>query len=268
MKCHLEDDERGQDARSSHRRHTCYGELGGRVRHGVRPPTSAAVLEMPVAPGVWAPDAADLAALGSAGRVLVEALLARYDFAPVEGRVSSSRRAMRPMRWRRCAPRNNPTSSRSDMEMQWSKPRGAARATACGEAMKPRATAATPDPRHVRWLDKWGNPAEGFTRDLLAIRRSRAPRRTRRRSWPTVRRAVWGNSDRFRIPSAAELFDGITFESCGVVRDGWHDDDFPLEAALRRSRRIGSTWPRFGRASRWGLRRLPTTSRCSRRISR
>jgi hypothetical protein len=35
------------------------------------------------------------------------------------------------------------------------------------------------------------------------------------------------------VPSAAELFDGITFESCGVVRDGWHQDAFPLAAALR-----------------------------------
>ena len=54
-------------------------------RHGVRPATSAAVLAMPVAAGVWAPDAADLAALGAAGRALVAELLSRYDFAAVEG---------------------------------------------------------------------------------------------------------------------------------------------------------------------------------------
>jgi hypothetical protein len=56
-------------------------------RHGVRPATSAAVLAMPVAAGAWAPDPADLAALGTAGRVLVEALLARYDLGPIEGYV-------------------------------------------------------------------------------------------------------------------------------------------------------------------------------------
>jgi hypothetical protein len=40
-----------------------------------------------VAAGVWAPDPADLAALGTAGRVLVASLMSRYDFAPVEGYV-------------------------------------------------------------------------------------------------------------------------------------------------------------------------------------
>jgi hypothetical protein len=54
-------------------------------RHGVRPAMSAAVLEMPVPVGSWAPQPADLAALGAAGRALVEALLSRYDFRAVEG---------------------------------------------------------------------------------------------------------------------------------------------------------------------------------------
>ena len=40
---------------------------------------------MPVAAGVWAPEAADLAALGAAGRALVAELLSRDDFRAVEG---------------------------------------------------------------------------------------------------------------------------------------------------------------------------------------
>ena len=54
-------------------------------RHGVRPSTSAAVLEMPAPTGMWAPRPADVAVLGTAGRGLVELLLSRYDFAAVEG---------------------------------------------------------------------------------------------------------------------------------------------------------------------------------------
>jgi hypothetical protein len=54
-------------------------------RHGVRPATSAAVLEMPMPAGAWAPEATDLAALGVAGRRLIAAVLARYEVALVEG---------------------------------------------------------------------------------------------------------------------------------------------------------------------------------------
>jgi hypothetical protein len=54
-------------------------------RHGKRPAMSAVVLEMPVPVGSWAPDAADLAALGAAGRALVAAVVARHELAPVEG---------------------------------------------------------------------------------------------------------------------------------------------------------------------------------------
>ena len=70
-----------------------------------------------------------------------------------------------------------------------------------------------PDPRHVRWLDKWGDPTEGFTRDLFGDPAFESPEAARA-AWPAVRRAVWGNLHRFRVPSAAELFDEITFESC------------------------------------------------------
>ena len=89
-------------------------------RHGVRPPTSAAVLEMPAAAGVWAPDAADLAALGTAGRVLVEALLARYDLAPVEGRVLvEAGHAADALATVRAAEQPDIITQR--LEMQWSK---------------------------------------------------------------------------------------------------------------------------------------------------
>lgn len=43
---------------------------------------------------------------------------------------------------------------------------------------------------------------------------------------------MWGNTHRFRVPSAAELFDQITFTSVDTVRSGWYQDDFPLAAAL------------------------------------
>ncbi len=56
-------------------------------RHGARPATSAAVLEMPAPTGSWTPDPADLDALGTAGRRLVQAVLARYELALVEGAV-------------------------------------------------------------------------------------------------------------------------------------------------------------------------------------
>jgi hypothetical protein len=97
--------------------------------------------------------------------------------------------------------------------------------------MRVKATTTRPDARHVRWLDKWGDPTEGFTRDLFGDPAFDSPEAARA-AWPAVRRAVWGNYHRFRTPSAAELFDGITFESVGVVRDEWHADVFPLAEAL------------------------------------
>jgi hypothetical protein len=80
-------------------------------------------------------------------------------------------------------------------------------------------------------LDKWGDPTEGFTRDLFGDPAFET-QTDARRAWPAVRRAVWGNAHRFTTPSAAELFDGITFVSVGVTRSGWHQDNFPLNAAL------------------------------------
>jgi hypothetical protein len=97
--------------------------------------------------------------------------------------------------------------------------------------MRVKATTTRPDPRHVRWLDKWGDAAANFTRDLFGDPAFESVDAARV-AWPACRRAVWGNLHRFRVPSAAELFDGITFESCGVVRDGWHADVFPLAEAL------------------------------------
>jgi hypothetical protein len=43
--------------------------------------------------------------------------------------------------------------------------------------MRLKTTAAAPDPRHLRWLGKWGDSTEFFTLTCLAIRRSRARRR-------------------------------------------------------------------------------------------
>jgi hypothetical protein len=64
----------------------CYGELGVRVAMPAdRRSTSAAALEIPVAGSGWAPHPVDLAALGTAGRAVVKALLAWYDFAALEG---------------------------------------------------------------------------------------------------------------------------------------------------------------------------------------
>src|SRR5918995_3164475 len=88
-------------------------------RHGVRPATSSAV-EMPVPTGSWRPDAADLAALGTAGRVLVEALLSRYDFAAVEGCVLlEAGHAADALAAVRAAEQPDIIAQR--LEMQWSK---------------------------------------------------------------------------------------------------------------------------------------------------
>jgi hypothetical protein len=89
-------------------------------RHGVRPATSAAVLEMPVPTRSWAPDAADLAALGTAGRVLVASLMSRYDFAPVEGYVLlEAGHAADALAAVRAA--EQPDSITQRLEMAWSK---------------------------------------------------------------------------------------------------------------------------------------------------
>ena len=89
-------------------------------RHGVRPATSAAVLELPAPVGPWAPTTADLAALGASGRVLVEALLSRYDFAPVEGCVLlEAGHAADALATVRAAAQ--PDVSTQRLEMQWSK---------------------------------------------------------------------------------------------------------------------------------------------------
>jgi hypothetical protein len=61
---------------------------------------------------------------------------------------------------------------------------------------------------HVRWLDKWGDATDGFTQDLFGDPAFESPEAARA-AWPMCRRAVWGNHHRFRVPSAAELFDGI-----------------------------------------------------------
>ena len=132
--------------------------------------------------------------------------------------------------------------------------------------MRLKATAAAPDPRHVRWLDKWGDPTEGFTRDLFgdpAFENREAARRA-----ASVPALVWGNAHRFTAPSAAELFDQITFTSVDTVRSGWYQDDFPLAAALTALAEDRQMWPRFGRAIPRAQRRLPTTWNSSRRISR
>jgi hypothetical protein len=57
-------------------------------RHGPRPPTLAAVVELPT-PGAaaWTPSADDLAELGPAGRVFVEMIVGRFDVGLVEGRL-------------------------------------------------------------------------------------------------------------------------------------------------------------------------------------
>ena len=97
--------------------------------------------------------------------------------------------------------------------------------------MRLKATTAAPDPRHVRWLDKWGDSNAFFMRTLFGDPAFESPEAARA-AWPACRRAVWGNTHHFRVPSAAELFDSVTFESCGVVREGWNKDDFPLDEAL------------------------------------
>ena len=97
--------------------------------------------------------------------------------------------------------------------------------------MRLKTTAAAPDPRHLRWLGKWGDSTEFLTLDLFgdpAFESAAAARA----AWPLCRRAVWGNHHRFRTPEAAELIDAITFLSVGTVRSGWYQDDFPLAAAL------------------------------------
>jgi hypothetical protein len=89
-------------------------------RHGPRPTSPAGVLAMPVAAGVWAPDAADLEALETAGRVLVQALLVRYDFAPVEGLVLlEAAHAADALATVRAAEQPDIITQR--LEMQWSK---------------------------------------------------------------------------------------------------------------------------------------------------
>ena len=96
--------------------------------------------------------------------------------------------------------------------------------------MRLKATAAAPDPRHVRWLDKWGNPTEGFTRDLLgdpAFENREAAARLASVLAPGV-----GQRASLAAPSAAELFNQIAFTSVDTVRSGWYQDDFPLAAAL------------------------------------
>jgi hypothetical protein len=64
---------------------------------------------MPVAAGVGAPDAEDLAALGTAGRVLVQSLMSRNDLAFGRGLRAASKQDMQKMRWRRYAQPNSPT---------------------------------------------------------------------------------------------------------------------------------------------------------------
>ena len=51
-------------------------------RHGPRP---ARVLAMPPPEAAWQPTASDLTGLGSAGRELIDRLLADYDVSPVDG---------------------------------------------------------------------------------------------------------------------------------------------------------------------------------------
>jgi hypothetical protein len=98
---------------------------------------------MPVPTGSWRPDAADLAALGTAGRVLVEALLSRYDFAAVEGCVllEAGHAADALAAVRGGAARHHRAAARDAMVEAL---RGAARATTCGAYVKLKTNSQAP----------------------------------------------------------------------------------------------------------------------------
>ena len=89
-------------------------------RHGKRPATVGALAVPPQPAGSWAPQPADLAVLGAAGRALVAALLTHYDFAPVEGCVLlEAGHAADALATVRAAAQPDQVTSR--LEMQWSR---------------------------------------------------------------------------------------------------------------------------------------------------
>ena len=98
--------------------------------------------------------------------------------------------------------------------------------------MKLKATAAAPNPQHVAWLGKWGDADSGFTSMQLGRTPTFATADEARRAWPAVRRAVWRETHRFRVPQAAQTFDGLTFDSVEQTRASWNHVHFPLTTCL------------------------------------
>ena len=54
-------------------------------------------------------------------------------------------------------------------------------------------------------------------------------------AWAQVRRAVWAQCPRFRVPDTAITFDGVRMEALAFVFSTWHhwNTRFDLDAALR-----------------------------------
>jgi hypothetical protein len=54
-----------------------------------------------------------------------------------------------------------------------------------------------------------------------------------RRAWPQVRRDVWAQTRRFRVPGAAERFDSLTMQAVAFLHARWHQAGlFDLVGAL------------------------------------
>src|ERR671912_1568652 len=86
-------------------------------RHGPRPATVGALAVQPMPAGDWVPDAGDLASLGTAGRVLVQRLLARYDFAPIEGLLVEAAHAADALATVRAAEQPDIITTRLEMQL-------------------------------------------------------------------------------------------------------------------------------------------------------
>lgn len=83
------------------------------------------------------------------------------------------------------------------------------------------------------WLDAFAWCAVGNGRDsLLGIPSPFADEAASRAGWTACRRAVWARTTRFRIPRAAEHYDGLRTDGLDELRRTWNHNVFPLADVL------------------------------------
>jgi hypothetical protein len=69
--------------------------------------------------------------------------------------------------------------------------------------------------------DVWGDGERGFASVTQAAK-----------AWPVYRREIWAGTERFRVPKAATVFDGMTLLSLDALRYAWQLTEYRLHPTI------------------------------------